>query len=151
MRRVAVAVLLAVVCGCGQSRPAAGEAAEVPGPASPVRVGARQLWMDYGGDQTAADGRYRERYLVVTGEVHSITPDGDGVSLNLICNGSGEARTEVGVLARFPADRRATLTVIRSGDSIELRGLCIGKRPGERFPNGYAVALEDCELPAPGS
>jgi hypothetical protein len=114
------------------------------------------LWGDYADNAAAQDAKYKGRVITVKGEVHGITPDGDGYTLGLKTLESLRQLQPPGLLASFPASALAALADLKPGQTVRVRGYCAGMREsaaGPRMPNrtfGHVVTLERCELiPSP--
>jgi hypothetical protein len=99
-----------------------------------VKVGLRQLYDDYNkGDAPAADLKYRDRIVEVSGFLNSgPTPRGDGgYGLGLSDAPDGHYLA----CAIFRASQRERLVGLKKGDRLTVRGTCKG---------GGIVELENC-------
>jgi hypothetical protein len=99
------------------------------GPDPAIAVSAVRLTRDYAGDEKAADGRYREKVLVVEGTVYE-RKEGDK-TVEVVLEGFDEkALFPVRVVADA-AGRREEFAGLSKGDRVKIKGECGGNFLGE--------------------
>jgi hypothetical protein len=111
-----------------------GQYAEpVQSPDGVISVGAVRLWRDYEENEVAADGRYKEQRLRVTGTLVSIERDLEGRPVLYLFGGNAIFPTRATLnKADIPAAAR-----LKKGDQVAVR--CIGAGREMRMPQ-----LERC-------
>ncbi len=99
------------------------------GPDPAIAVSAVRLTRDYAGDDKAADGRYREKVLVVEGTVFG-RKDAEQ-SVEVVLEGFDEkALFPVRVVANA-AGRKEEFAGLKKGDKVKIKGECGGSFLGE--------------------
>jgi hypothetical protein len=100
------------------------------GPDPTVRVTAAQLTRDFLTDENTADGRYKDRAVLVEGTVVGLKEDGGGQ--RLLLEGHNEpSPVAVRVLVACAAQDREQLASLKKGDKVRIRGQCAGLFLGE--------------------
>lgn len=143
---VSVATLLSVVLGCGgggsnssQSSPAVNRSTNndsVAGPtATPIAVQARDLTKAYEENELAADGKFKDKLLAVTGKISSIAETFGNVTVQL--DGHKPLNT---VMCSFEDDQKANVAMLKKGQSVTLVGT------GDGSTGGLYVGLEKCSV-----
>lgn len=152
-----------VTGGTPPSPQASGAPKVLPQPVS--RIDAVELWRQYGDNPIGADGRFKDRYIEVSGTVRLVQKDEAGrysVGLSVV--------TRIGLdqdaLDRLPARElrwqkdgyppnvicfitpggEGAFAALREDASVKIIGCCKGNRSAEVY-KGYVVVLEDCRKP----
>ena len=96
-------------------------------PAEIISITSEQLYKEYGDNEVAADSKYRDKTLKVSGIIRAIGKTiGDKPYMNLA---TGTFSHQVMVI--FPADAyNEKLATYKKGDAIEVTGTCTGKTLG---------------------
>jgi hypothetical protein len=99
-------------------------------PEPTAAVPAARLTRDFVADEIAADGRYKDRALLVEGTVAGVKEDGG--ARRLLLEGHDEkSPVPVRVLVAFPEQHREQFAPLKKGDRVRLRGQCAGLLLGE--------------------
>jgi hypothetical protein len=101
-------------------------------------VTATQLYSSYTTDEVAANTRFLNKTIQVSGNVESISSDGKGA---LVINFATESEDGGIVSATFPEPKDLKP---ESGSPIIIKGICAGYIPGEML--GGEVQLSQCAL-----
>ncbi len=97
-----------------------------PGKDPAVFVTAVDLTKAYN-DEKAADGRYKDKWLVVEGKVSEVN---NGEFASVILEGFDEKADKViRVKVSYSLDRKDAAATIRRGDKVKLKGECTGLAP----------------------
>jgi hypothetical protein len=140
---IVFAIWIALVLGCSAppskqqtiSQPAATNNSS-PTPVEVISVTAPQLVADYKANEVAADEKYKNRLLAVTGKIDRIGKDiMDDMYVTLE---SGERYGIISVQSFFDVSHKDRLTQLRKGQQVTITGTCDGK-----FGN---VLIKDAEL-----
>lgn len=131
---------IACVLACGgapttnqpSSSPAASQAAAPAFEA--IKITASQLSRDYEDNELAADKKYKDKTLVVTGKVSSINEVFGQTSVVLV----GMDDLSRIVTGFFADDQKESLMKLKKGQTATIEGRCDGKMLG--------VNLKDCKL-----
>ncbi len=166
MMRMALLFGLMLAMGCGK-KPAPTPAKPAPAPQAPravpvtpprthpvekpqvepeTTISGGALWLAFGQNETVADAKYKGKVLAVSGQVQGVFEDGSGYAIGMLVNPDESPTIGMGVVARFPASRRATdITALSVGQKIEVVGRCGGKHSAEGNANRpYVVILDGC-------
>ena len=127
---------LAVFC-CGGGSAGRYAAADKPATSdSAIAVSASDLLEDYEANEVAADQRYKDRQLIVTGKIDTIGKDIlDSMYVTLE---SGKEFGITSVQCMFDDSNAASLAQLRKGATVTVSGTCNGKLGN--------VLLRDCSL-----
>lgn len=96
------------------NRPPAGTA----GAAAEVVISADSLLLAFTADESAANARFNEKVVEVSGKVREVKPEGSKVNVSLETDDA-----LAGVVCEFPADQPLSL---RAGDQVRIKGVCTG-------------------------
>lgn len=150
MRRLLLLVVLASGCGArDESGPRAAADREPTDEQPTGTAGAGGMWLDYAENAAAAETKYTGKVLTVKGQVHSVTEDEGGYSLNFLVYLDESNRKPPGTIAHFDRSQRDELAKLRPGRDAEVVGRCVGRVNTPAGRNGYAVVLENCRLTPP--
>jgi len=97
-----------------------------------IAITAQELFAAYSSDEKAANARYLNKVLAVSGEVLSAEKNQDGQSVAVLRGESGDDLLSGGVMCTM----REKDVAIPPGDKVVLKGICTG------FAND--VHLTDC-------
>lgn len=111
-------------------------APEVPGDAAYIAVSSTTLYQAFDYDRSAADAKYRNRYVEVTGQVSGF---GFLKGSYVVVLGEGTYGLYT-VNCCFDKARIAELLELKKGDRITVRGICKGY-------SLYSVEVKDCFFP----
>jgi hypothetical protein len=101
------------------------------GPDPAVPVSAARLAQDYAGNEQAADARYKDKELLVTGVLEEHTKDRIGV-LKVVLRGATKKTSQtVKVVAAYPAEWKDRFAKLKPGDRIKVKGECSGYWDGK--------------------
>jgi hypothetical protein len=105
--------------GPPQAAPVAKPAAKAP-EAPALEVSAAQLYADYQANEVAADAKYKNKKLLVTGNVKEISKDAFG-SPNLLLRTSNQFSS---IMAGFSRANEGQLVSLAKGQKVTIR--CLG-------------------------
>lgn len=98
-----------------------------PTPATPdVTVGAMKLWQDYEANEVSADMRYKNKWLLVSGEIDAIDKDFSGKPYLYLKSPSLIMRVPI----RFQADENTLISTLQKGQSFTALCKCQGRKIG---------------------
>lgn len=133
---LALLLLLIVVIACTRStrnsQPASSSNSSET--SAPGEISARALFEEYQNDKEAADAKYKDKVLVVTGTIESVAEGASGNPYVTMSTSSLILRVQ---FLFTPADR-STLSSLKKGQQAKIRGRVYG-----RIGN---VVLKDCEV-----
>lgn len=140
------ATLLVVVLGCGDSssnssqntssvQPAANNAAAPVAEASPIAIQAKNLTKEYDDNELAADGKYKDKLLAVTGKISNIAETLGNATVQL----EGHQMLQT-VMCSFEDDQKATVATLKKGQTVTLVGT------GDGSTGGLYVGLQKCTV-----
>lgn len=140
--------MLALLLGCG-----CGPRADTSGSAGAVEVSATQLWQDYRGNVAAADEKYLNKTLRVTGRVLSEyieqSPNGYAVGLETGPHIMIDGRVlKAGVVAECPISERTAVGKLKDFDEITIVGRCVGMKTAPSRMGGIKVTLASATIAA---
>jgi len=119
-----------------------------PPPSVTVRIGAGQLYTEYQSNEIAADLKYKDKILEVTGVVTEIGVSQTTGKPVLFLAESLDAPFMEGVTVHFILDQKDKLATLSKGDIVTVRGTCDGVvlvRGTKEF-GVYGVRLNDSIL-----
>ena len=96
------------------NRPPAGTA----GASADVTISADSLLLAFTADESAANTRFNNKVVEVSGKVREVKPEGSKVNVSLETNDA-----LAGIVCEFPADQSPS---VRSGDQVRIKGVCTG-------------------------
>jgi len=130
MRNLAIAMFLLIGCPSQNEQPkhvSLPQEAKPTAPATPeVTVTAMKLWQDYEDNEVAADMRYKDRWLLVSGEIDAIDKDFSGKPYLYLKSPSLIMRVPI----RFQADESALISTLKKGQPIAALCKCQGRKIG---------------------
>jgi len=138
-------VFLALILGCSGANKNA--ATQVTGPAAtavnsaaaptekPIAVQAKALTKEYDENELAADGKYKDKMLAVSGKVSNIAETMGNVTVQL--EGFNIAKS---VMCNFDETEKANVAKLKKGQQATL----IGK--GDGSTGGLYVGLQGCRI-----
>jgi hypothetical protein len=141
-RTAAVTLLLlaALMPACARKAP------PPPPPATPltpdVKVTAEQLYKDYQDNSVAADQKYKDKVVQVTGKVLKVGKDTFGNEMVSLATG---ADLELGITCYFGESARPDAAKLSPGQTAVMTGRCVGLRAGSY------IQLNDCTIGQPQS
>ena len=164
--------LLVFVCviGCGRgdkTTPSATVGAASVSTASAKTepaVIAPGLWMEYGNNQAAADGKYLGKKIITGGPVRVVRQDEKGYYIGFgvvesaaVTTAQYKQLTEQqkkwynegyppGVICYFAAGEEKNMATVKTGSAIAIKGKCAGLKRDEQSYKGYIVVVEGCRL-----
>ena len=109
-------------------------------PEKPLMVSADELFDAYEENAVAADEKYREKTITVTGYVDHVEMD-RGTAILIFEVTEWRDRLRGWVRCRFPNENMGKLAPLKEGDKVAVTGVCRGK------PLPYSVVLVSCDLP----
>jgi hypothetical protein len=104
--------------------------------AAPIVVSAAQLTSEYASNEVAADSKYKNQYLQISGNVDSVNTDLFGNPYVVITTGS-QLFNEI--QCSFSQDQESSLTLLQKGDPIVVDGI----------GNGYVITdvmVKNCSV-----
>lgn len=131
---IVVVLGVGLYVGCDVSSPGGDNSS--PQDTSPVVVSAFQLWWDYESNEFAADAKYKDKLLEVTGIIENFGTEILGRPYIVLVGGSFW-----GVQCIFDSGSEAQLAKLNRGQTVVVCGYC----EGSMF--GATVLLDDCYLP----
>lgn len=122
---------LLLACG-GSSAPAdptapAATATPTPVPTptpAPLSVSAKELRLAYEGNKVAADAKYKDQWVLVSGTISSIAEAGGGYDVKLETD---EFLSLTAIVCKVAADEVDTVLALNTGQYIAIRGILEGK------------------------
>lgn len=108
-----------------------------------VTITAEQLDTDYDDNVAAADAKYKGKTIDVTGVVERVADDVKQYRMTVELTGNFST-----VDCDFGTSDKSTLSSLKTGSTVTIRGKCIGRRTidGEKY-----VTLENCVIVPPGT
>jgi hypothetical protein len=145
--RTTVLLALVAACGCAKKPDATGTDRDKGTPAAgdAIEVTAAKLWADYRDDPAAADARYLDKKLRVSGRVRGIetAAGGHGVGIETGPAAAGDGRAKAAVVAE--CDPRSALG-LRDSDEVVVVGHCEGVIDAPGRVGGIKVTLRDAAV-----
>jgi hypothetical protein len=142
--RLVLAAGLILAAGCGKGPGAEGPpAAAQAGTATTIALTSEQLAREYKTDRAAADGKYKDRWLVVEGPLEDATLFPAGRVLAHVAGLAADPKTKttgLGVRCEFVPAAAARVTDLTRGQRLKCKGRCAGAAH-----RGF-VELTECEL-----
>ena len=102
------------------------------------QITATDLYAAYKNNEMAADDKYMNKTLIVTGYIFEINKNYDGIYYIILANKGGDGFTST--FCYFPANRNSSLASLQKGQFVSIKGRCVG-RPSTIFPQ-----LNNCSL-----
>src|SRR5262249_29769302 len=94
------------------------------------RVSAARLAQDYASNEQAADAKYKDKELLVTGILEEHTRDRIGVLKVVLRGATKKTRQTVKVVAAYPAEWKDRFARLKPGDRLKVKGECSGHFSG---------------------
>ena len=134
MSRYLPIVALLLTAGCPQQDAQQPQPQQPPqrvavptAPTTPdVTITAMQLWKDYDANEVAADNKYKGKWLLVSGEVDSVTKDFSGWPYIILKSPNLIMRTPV----RFSSDQTTFAAGLQKGQTVSTLCRCRGQSMG---------------------
>jgi hypothetical protein len=111
-----------------------------------VTVTAVELDRDYNQNVAAADAKYKDKVVEVTGVVERVTDELRSLRTTVELTGSPDSDATVD--CDFRSSEKASLATVQTGSTVTIRGKCVGRRTVE---GSKYVTLEDCVVVPAGS
>jgi hypothetical protein len=130
---------MSLAAGCGKGPGAEGP----PTATAAIATTSEQLARDYETDRAAADGKYKDRWLVVEGPLEDATLFPAGRVLAHVAGLAADPKTKapgLGVRCEFVPAAGARVADLTKGQTLKCKGRCAGARHV-----GF-VDLTECEL-----
>lgn len=135
-KAIASAAVLAVFIALGTGSADTDQAADqISDEASAFTLTADQLYNEYDSNQVAADTRYKDKVVTVSGEIKSIGKDVTDTAY-LVMGGTGVLD---GVQCMFPEGQEAAISGLSKGQSVVAKGKVSGQALGN-------VLIRNCTL-----
>ena len=127
-----------LACG-GSAAPADPAAPPTPTPAPtptpvPIQVSASKLYQEWGSNQVAAEAKYKDQWVLVTGKIASIAEAGSGYDVKLMTDDFWTR-----IVCKVDASQVDTILVLQEGQYIAIHGVLEGQ--------GFAdIVVQDCAV-----
>ena len=130
MRKLVLSIFLLIGCPAQNEQPKQvllPQEEKPPTPSAPeVTVTAMKLWQDYEDNEVSADIRYKDKWLLVSGEIDSINKDFSGKPYLYLKSPSLIMRVPI----RFQADESKLISTLQKGQAVAALCKCHGRKIG---------------------